>query len=190
MKYVMAYHGDDGAVEVKARGGAFNDGTKTENLNKKTVWRVVKKAATDFLLFDSRSKTPSERAIISPTFLTTRPLTMRGAILRTTRAIGSSNDEPLVRGDERHHALQDWHGRQAHRFAKMHSVIVVNNLPDAFPDDVNVPYYIEEAQHLVDAILIPRSRRRSVASSSTSSPRMSVRNWRTGSPPKTPISTI
>ena len=37
---------------------------RLENLNKKTVWRVVKKAATDFLLFDSRSQDTIQRAII------------------------------------------------------------------------------------------------------------------------------
>ena len=82
---------------------------------------------------------------------------MHGAILRTTRAIGSSRTTnrwyEATNGTTLYKIGMD--GKRS-RFAKMLAVIVVNNLPDAFPDDVNVPYYIEEAQHLVDAILNPK----------------------------------
>ena len=32
------------------------------------------------------------------------------------------------------------------RFAKMHGVVVVNDLPDQFPTDINYDHYVKEAQ--------------------------------------------
>ena len=37
-------------------------------------------------------------------------------------------------------------------------VVVVNDLPDEFPDDVNYDYYIEEAQRAADDILHPKQK--------------------------------
>ena len=40
----------------------------------------------------------------------------------------------------------------------MQQVVVVNDLPDEFPDDVNYDYYIEEAQRAANDILHPKQK--------------------------------
>ena len=40
----------------------------------------------------------------------------------------------------------------------MHRVVVVNDLPDEFPGDVNYDYYIEEAQRAANDILHPKQK--------------------------------
>ena len=44
------------------------------------------------------------------------------------------------------------------RFAKMQKVVVVNDLPDVFPSDVNFDFYIEEANRVVDAVVNPKKK--------------------------------
>ena len=52
-EYVMSYRDPDtGEVTIKGRGAAFNDGTKVENLNKKTDKHIIKHALINYLLFD------------------------------------------------------------------------------------------------------------------------------------------
>ena len=55
----------------------------------------------------------------------------------------AQNYQSLVRVHQRHDALQ---GRRrmasGTRFPKMESAVVVNDIPDVFPDDVNYDYYI------------------------------------------------
>jgi len=52
-EYVMSYRNDAGEVAIKRRGGAFNDGSQTENLHKKTDKAIVKQALVEYLLFDT-----------------------------------------------------------------------------------------------------------------------------------------
>ena len=51
-EYVMVYRDDRGNLKLKRKGKSFNDGTETEDLDKKTDFRINKKAATDYLIFD------------------------------------------------------------------------------------------------------------------------------------------
>ena len=59
-EYVMSYRDPDtGEVGIKGRGAAFNDGSDTESLAKKTDRAIIKRALIQFLLFD----TPIEQTI-------------------------------------------------------------------------------------------------------------------------------
>ena len=71
-------------------------------------------------------------------------------------------------------------GRRS-RFAKMQQVVVVNDLPDEFPGDVNYDYYIEEAQTgRRTTSCIPSRSWTAAARKPTSSPTKSARSGKIG----------
>ena len=158
-EYVMAYRDEDGVVKIKARGGAFNDGTKTENLNKKTVWRVVKQAAIQCLLFDKP---------VADTIRACRDITDFLDYATLDDAWSHIEDDA---GNRLRQTTNRWYEAtegttlykigmdgKRNRFAKMQKVVVVNDLPDVLPSDVNFDFYIEEANRVVDAVVNPKKK--------------------------------
>lgn len=157
-EYVMSYRDPDtGEIAVKGRGAAFNDGTKAENLNKKTDKRIIKQALIDYLLFDRP---------IAETIKQCRDLimfvgyeTLHDAWDHVEDAAGNHLPQTTNRwyestgGTKLCKVAQD--GRRQ-RYPKMQQVVVVNDLPEQFPSDVNYDYYIEEAQRAANDILHPK----------------------------------
>ena len=157
-EYAMSYR-EDGKLKIKGRGKAFNDGTEVENLSKKTDNRIIKRAAIDCLLFDLP---------VAETVKGCRDLTMFLGYESLNAAWDFITDTD---GNRLEQNTNRWYestkgtllykekadGKRS-RFTKMKSAVVVNDIPDAFPDDVNSDYYIWEAQKIVDDIRNPKQR--------------------------------
>ena len=159
-EYVMSYRDPDtGEMAIKGRGAAFNDGTKTENLNKKTDKRIIKQALIDYLLFDKPIAETVKRCRDLIMFVGYE--TLHDAWDHIEDADGNHLPQTTNRwyestgGTMLHKVALD--GRRQ-RYPKMQRVVVVNDLPDEFPGDVNYDYYIGEAQRAANDILHPKQK--------------------------------
>ena len=139
------------------RKGSFNDGAEDENFKKNLGRRIVKQAATRFLL----DGTPIEDTVRGCTnlnlFIDYAKLTdgwraedaNGNALQKFNRWYESTDGTSLYKVSDA--------GKRV-KFSNVDSPVLVNDMPAAFPLDLNHQYYIEASQRLVDAVLNPKKK--------------------------------
>jgi hypothetical protein len=152
--YVMSYHGENGKIVQKTKGGAFNADSKQADKI------IIRKAATNFLLNDTPIA-PAIRACadisqfigyarLDPAWSHVEDAAGNRQRQRTNRWYEATSGTILYKVKE--------DGSRA-KFPNQQAIVLANNLPDELPDDINYKHYIEAAEKLVEDILHPKVKR-------------------------------
>ena len=147
--YVCGFAGGN----TKKRG-SFNDGAEDESFKKNLGRRIVKQAAAAFLL----DGTPIEDTIVGCTDLN---LFIDYTSLNKGWRAEDADGQPLQNFNRWYKSSNgtmlhkiDANGKRI-KFSNVVSPVIVNDMPDVFPDDINRAYHVQAAQKLVDAVLNP-----------------------------------
>ena len=134
--------------------GSFNDGAEDESFKKNLGRRIVKQAAAAFLL---------DGIPITDTIACCTDLNMfidYTALNKGWRA-EDADGQPLQNFNRWYESTNgrmlykiDANGKRI-KFSNVVSPIIVNDMPNVFPDDIDRTYYVDAAQRLVDAVLNP-----------------------------------